>query len=137
MATPTTTPTTNLRIDVDLERGMITKIADPTKNMIVEEDISLKPDDLVDSKAAFNEKFEKLNQAPPPTPPKKTEEEAEGQGTVTDKDDEIWHTIGEMDGGAFKRRLSRRRPRGSNRKKSLVRNKSKKMRRGKYSRKAK
>jgi hypothetical protein len=40
-------------------------------------------------------------------------------------------------GGARKRRLSRRRPRGSNRKKSLVRNKSKKMRRGKYSRKAK
>ena len=42
-----------------------------------------------------------------------------------------------MDGGAFKRRLSRRRQRGSNRKKSLVRNKSKKMRRGKYTRKAK
>ena len=51
--------------------------------------------------------------------------------------DELSKQANALSGGARKRRLSRRRQRGSNKKKFLVRNKSKKMRRGKYSRKAK
>lgn len=215
------TPTTKLRIDVDLGKRMITKITDPDKDMSVEDDITLETGKLDDSKNLFNTNFKKLNEIP--SPPPRTPEETAMKKLETAKkaledvkiraakaamlkqikdrqtieggaDDEVeedldasveevkmliqdaldqaktannkefideanklmeeleeldtadmltWHNANnDVDGGAFKRRLSRRRlsrrrQRGSNKKKFLVRNKSKKMRRGKYSRKAK
>lgn len=107
-------PTTKLQIDVDLENGSITKITDPETTDKIETNISLKKDDLNTSKAEFNEKFNELNPIGLNNP-----------------------AFGVVKGGAPKHRLSRRRQRGSNKKMFLVRNKSKKMRRGKYSRKAK
>jgi len=160
MATPN-----ELKVTVDLTNGEITKITD--KNSEFSGKISLKNDDLDNSKAKLKAAVDVMNSKRPLR---------FGRNIITDQDliDAVEKEVknassGHVDlrgwttpanaapppaadganaapgtdgnnnklGGARKRRLSRRRPHGSNRKKSLVRNKSKKMRRGKYSIKAK